>query len=119
MPNKTIVITGASGGIGAQIARRLGADGHRLVLAARRPAELERVAADAASAGAAATLSVPTDVTRRNDVEALRDAAVERFGGFDVWINNAGRGITKSVLDLTDADVDDMMAINVKSALYG
>src|SRR6185437_8707152 len=40
-------------------------------------------------------------------------------GGIDVWINNAGRGITKSVLDLTGDDVDDMMAVNVKSALYG
>ena len=60
-----------------------------------------------------------TDVTSRADVEALRDAAIAAFGGFDVWINNAGRGITRSVLDLSDADVDEMMTVNVKTALYG
>ena len=119
MPNKTIVITGASAGIGAEIARRLGADGHQLVLAARRAPELEKVAAEAEKAGSPRAIAVATDVTRREDLEALRDAAIAAFGGFDVWINNAGRGITKSVLDLTGDDVDEMMSINVKSALYG
>ena len=116
---KTIVITGASGGIGAEIARYLGARGHQLVLAARRDDELQHVAREAEAAGSPRAIAVHTDVTKRSDVEALRDAAVTTFGGFDVWINNAGRGITKSVLDLTDEDFDDVMAVNVKSALYG
>jgi short-subunit dehydrogenase len=119
MANKTIVITGASAGIGAGIAARLAADGHGLVLAARRRPELERVARDAEHRGSPRAIVVETDVTKRADVERLRDAAVGAFGGFDVWINNAGRGITRSVLDLSDADVDDMIALNVKSALYG
>jgi short-subunit dehydrogenase len=119
MANKTIVITGASAGIGAELARRLGRDGHQLVLAARRPAELDQVAEAALRAGAAGTFAVKADVTRRGDVDAIRNAAIERFGGFDVWINNAGRGITKSVLDLTGDDIDEMMTVNVKSALYG
>ena len=119
MSNKTTIITGASSGIGEGIARRLGAAGHRLVLAARRPAELERVAGAAARAGATGVLVVPTDVTRRADVEALSDRAIAEFGEYDVWINNAGRGITRSVLDLSDDDFDQIMAVNVKSALYG
>ena len=119
MANKTIVITGASGGIGAGIARRLGAAGHNLVLAARRQPELDSVAADATKSGAARVLVVPTDVTNRKEVEGLSRRAIAEFGGYDVWINNAGRGITKSVLDLTDDDFDEIMAINVKSALYG
>jgi short-subunit dehydrogenase len=119
MANKTIVITGASAGIGAEMARRLGRDGHNLVLAARRIPELEKVADEAQRAGAGGTLTVKADVTKRADVEAIRDAAIARFGGFDVWINNAGRGITRQVLDLTDDDVDQMMSVNVKSALYG
>ncbi|HKO57721.1 MAG TPA: SDR family NAD(P)-dependent oxidoreductase, partial [Thermoanaerobaculia bacterium] len=45
--------------------------------------------------------------------------ALRALGGVDVWINNAGRGISKRVLDLTDDDLDEMMAVNVKSALYG
>jgi len=119
MANKVTIITGASAGIGAGFARRLGADGHRLVLAARRRAELETVAADAERAGSPRALVVPTDVTIRRDVDALSERAVAEFGGYDVWINNAGQGINRSVLDLTGDDVDDMMAINVKSALYG
>jgi short-subunit dehydrogenase len=112
---KTIVITGASAGIGAALARHLGRQGHQLVLAARRGPELERVAAEC---GAAAEVAI-ADVRRRADVERLRDAALRRFGQVDVWVNNAGRGITRAVLDLTDEDVDEMMAVNVKSALYG
>src|SRR5438094_815414 len=112
---RTIVITGASAGIGAAIARRLGRDGNRVALAARRAEPLEAVAAES-GAGA---LAVVADVTRREDVERLRDEAIRAFGGVDVWINNAGRGITRSVLDLTDADLDEMMSVNVKSALYG
>jgi NADP-dependent 3-hydroxy acid dehydrogenase YdfG len=112
---KTIVITGASSGIGAAMARRLGRDGHQLVLAARRADALRAVVAEID----AAAITVVTDVTRRADVERLRDEALRAFGSVDVWINNAGRGISRSVLDLTDADVDEMIAVNVKSALYG
>ena len=119
MSNKTVIITGASSGIGEGIARRLGAAGHKLVLAARRQPELERVAGEARHAGSPGVLIVPTDVTHREEVEALSARALAEFGGFDVWINNAGRGITRSVLDLSDDDFDEMMAVNVKSALYG
>jgi len=113
--SRVIVITGASGGIGAALARRLGQDGHELVLGARRAEALQEVAASIA----APVVAVPTDVTRRAEVERLRDAALARFGHVDVWINNAGRGLTVPVLDLTDAQLDDMVAVNVKSALYG
>ncbi len=112
---RTVVITGASGGIGAALAIQLGHRGDRLVLAARREAEL----ADVARRTGAEALVVPADVTRRADVERLRDRAIERFGSVDVWVNNAGRGITKPVLQLTDEEFDLMMTVNAKSALYG
>lgn len=112
--NKVIVVTGASAGIGAEFARRAGAKGAKLVLAARRKAELEQVAAQSGEA-----IAIPADVTRRDDVERLMAKALERFGQVDVWINNAGRGITRSVSELTDQDLDDMWRDNVKSALYG
>jgi short-subunit dehydrogenase len=114
-----VVITGASGGIGRALAFRLAGDKKRIVLAARRAAELKQVAGEVMKRGAADVLEVPTDVTKRDAVNALRDAAIEKFGAIDVWINNAGRGITKQTLDLTDDDVDEMMSVNVKSALYG
>jgi short-subunit dehydrogenase len=119
MPNKVTIITGASGGIGAEIARRLGADQHGLVLAARRQSELEGVARDAERAGSPRAIAVQTDVTNREDVDTLGNRAIAEFGAFDVWINNAGRGITRSVLDLSGDDVDEMIDVNVKSALYG
>ena len=115
MNSRVIVITGASAGIGAALAAVLGSRGHRLVLAARRGPELQRAAA---AAGADAR-AVVTDVRRRRDVERLRDAALEAFGRVDVWVNNAGRGIGRRVLELSDEDIDEMMAVNVKSALYG
>jgi NAD(P)-dependent dehydrogenase (short-subunit alcohol dehydrogenase family) len=113
--DKVIVITGASSGIGATLAVLAAGRGARVVLAARREAEL---AAVAARCGAQA-LAVTTDVTRRADVERLLARAVERFGRVDVWVNNAGRGITRTVSQLTDDDVDEMMRVNLKSALYG
>ena len=115
MSEKVIVITGASGGIGAATARLLAARGDKVVLAARRLPELKGVA-EQCGTGA---LAVVTDVTRRTEVEHLRDEALQAFGEVDVWINNAGRGITCQVLDLTDEDFDQMMAVNTKSALYG
>src|SRR5690242_4475993 len=113
--SKIVVITGASSGIGAELARQLGAQGHRLALAARREKELSEVA----SQSGAETITVVTDVRRRADIEQLRDRTIEAFGHIDVWINNAGRGIGKSVLEITDEDFDEMMLVNTKSALYG
>jgi len=46
-------------------------------------------------------------------------AALAKFGHIDVWVNNAGRGISRLVSELTDEDIDEMMLVNVKSALYG
>ena len=115
MSSRVVVITGASGGIGAAIARLSAARGDTLMLAARRQAELARVTKEC---GEDARFVV-TDVTHRAEVEHLRDEALREFGNVDVWINNAGRGITRPVLELTDDDFDQMMAINVKSALYG
>ena len=112
---KTIVVTGASSGIGASLAEQLAERGDQVVLAARNKDSLEALAQRLG----AHTIAVPTDVTARREVERLRDRAIEAFGHIDVWINNAGRGMSKLVADLTDADVDDMITVNLKSALYG
>lgn len=115
LKDKVVVVTGASAGIGAAVAELLGGRGAHVVLAARRA---DALAAVAARAGAGA-LVVPTDVTRRADLERLRAEAFGRFDRIDVWINNAGRGISRPVSQLTDEDVDEMMLVNLKSALYG
>lgn len=112
---KVVVITGASGGIGAALARHLGGQGHAIVLAARREEELKAVARESGRRA----IPVVTDVTRREDVERLLEAAIGEFGRVDVWVNNAGQGIARPVMQLTDDDVDAMITVNVKSALYG
>jgi NADP-dependent 3-hydroxy acid dehydrogenase YdfG len=115
MSDKVVVITGASSGIGAALAIQLGKKEHNLVLAARREKELN----DVASRAGAKALVVRTDVTRRSDVEHLRDAAIKEYGHVDVWVNNAGRGITKPVMSLTDQEIDDIVAVVLKSVVYG
>ncbi len=92
MAGKVSVITGASSGIGAALARRLGEKGHDLVLAARRESELNQVASQIETKA----LVVRTDVTRRHEVEHLLDLALKEYGHVDVWVNNAGRGITRA-----------------------
>jgi short-subunit dehydrogenase len=102
--SKAVVITGARAGIGAALAKQLAGRGDRVVLAARREAELRQVAGQCSPDA----LAVVAHVTRRADLERLRDEALHAFGHVDVWDNNAGRGIGRRVLDL-----------NAKAALYG
>lgn len=115
MKDKVIVITGASAGIGAALAETAVKRGAKVVLAARRLPELQAVAGKLGDSA----LVVPADVSRRQDNELIRDRAQAKFGRIDVWVNNAGRGISRLVSQLTDADIDDMMTVNLKSVLYG
>jgi NADP-dependent 3-hydroxy acid dehydrogenase YdfG len=115
MATRTAVITGASSGIGAAVAKKLGAEGWNLALAARRRKELELVASEAGGKA----VPLVTDVTRREDMERLLSGALEAFGEVDLWINNAGRGIGKRVLEVTEKDFDEMVAVNLKSVFYG
>ncbi|HET7618679.1 MAG TPA: SDR family NAD(P)-dependent oxidoreductase [Vicinamibacterales bacterium] len=115
MEEKIVVITGASSGIGAAAAARLTQDGMTAVLVARRRDALEAVAATCQGRGHVVT----ADMTARAEVKRVVDETLGRFGRIDVWINNAGRGITRMPSALTDEDVDEMMRVNVMSALYG
>jgi len=109
---RVVVITGASMGIGEDLARLLAKEGCKLVLVARSEA-VEEVAK---SCGAAALRGDVTD--RKTHAEAIK-MAVNEFGRLDVYINNAGRGISRHVMDLEESDLYDMMSVNVTSALYG
>jgi short-subunit dehydrogenase len=87
--DRTIVITGASDGIGAELARQLAPEGPRLVLAARSAERLDRVAAECRSRGARA-IAVTADVAIEGDCRRLVERAADEFGGIDVLVNNAG-----------------------------
>lgn len=112
--NKVVVITGGSAGIGAALAKQVHAAGGRPVLVARRADALAEVAKQCGGAS-----TIVADVTKRADVERALKEALAAAGHVDVWVNNAGRGITRLPSQLTDADLDEMMQVNVKSALYG
>ncbi len=114
MKDTVIVVTGASSGIGAAFARAAIARGAKVVLAARRETELHALAKELGDRA----LPVVTDVTLRADTERLRDRAIAAFGHIDTWIENAGRGISRTVLELRDEDLDDMIAINVKPFVH-
>jgi NAD(P)-dependent dehydrogenase (short-subunit alcohol dehydrogenase family) len=113
--DQVVVITGASGGVGAAAAEELARRGASVVLAARRAGPLGDVAARCGDKA----LAVVADVTKRDDVQRLFDEAVAKFGRVDVWINNVGRGIGRPLLEITDDDVDAMIRDNMKSVLYG
>lgn len=115
MDDTVVVVTGASGGIGAAVAELLARQGASLVVVARRRDALEAVAA---RCGGRAHVVV-ADVSRRDEVRRAVGAAIARFGRIDVWVNNVGQGITRAPSELTDEDIDDVMRINVKTALYG
>lgn len=98
----SVVITGASSGIGRATALAYANEGAHLVLAARGRAGLDEVAAECEAIGAK-VLVVPTDVTNTDAVRALAHAAITRFDGIDVWINIAGVGAV-GPYDLTPMD---------------
>jgi NADP-dependent 3-hydroxy acid dehydrogenase YdfG len=112
---KVVVITGASAGIGAATAELLAGQGMSIVLVARRKDAL----ADVAARCGGKALTVVADVSRREDVRRVVDSTLARFGHIDVWINNVGRGISLPPSQLTDEDVDEVVQLNVKTALYG
>lgn len=115
MIDKVVVITGASSGIGAAVARLLAQRGASVVLVARRREVLEAVARECGERA----FTVVGDMTSRADVRRVVEETLTRFGHIDVWVNNVGRGITRPPSQLTDEDIDDIMRVNVKSALYG
>src|SRR5262249_2379409 len=115
MKDRVVVITGASSGIGAHLAEVVASRGGKPVLVARRGSELAAVA----SRCGPSALAVVGDVTKRSEVERARDQAIEHLGHADAWVNNAGRAITRNPSELTDGDIDEMMLVNLKSALYG
>ena len=115
---KVIVITGASDGIGAELARQLAPEKPKLVLAARRLDVLDGVAAQCVAAGAEA-IAVRCDVGVEADCRNLAEAALARFGRIDVLVNNAGVSGHARFEEVTDfAWYEDMMRVNFMGSLW-
>lgn len=115
---QVIVITGASSGIGLVTARMAAQRGARLVLAARNEEALRQLVEEIKEAGGEATF-VDADVTQEDEVEHIAAAAIERFGGFDTWVNNAGVSIYGRVLDVSMDDHRQLFETNYWGLVHG
>jgi NAD(P)-dependent dehydrogenase (short-subunit alcohol dehydrogenase family) len=116
MTGKTVVITGASRGIGEAAARAFADLGANVALLARGQAAIARLAEEIGPRG----LALPCDVARFAEVQAAMDAVVQRFGGIDVLINNAG--VIEPVAHLAASDPEawgEVIDINLKGVYYG
>ncbi len=114
----SVIVTGASHGIGEAIALQLASQGARLVLAARREDELARVVAACRSRGGEAVV-VPTNVTDPVACERLIAETVKSYGGVDVLINNAGLGMWARVDEVQDLSVfQRVMSVNYLGSVY-
>ena len=116
--SKVVIITGASSGVGEATARRLGASGAKLMLAARREDRLKDLVAAIEKTGGTVAYRV-TDMADRAQVQALAEATLETYGRIDVLVNNAAL-ISASPLDQIKVDEwDQMIDVNIKGVLYG
>lgn len=116
--DKVIVITGASDGIGAELARQLSREQPKLVLVARRLDALKAVAAQCEALGAT-TFVMATDVSIEADCRSFIAHAVDKFGGIDVLVNNAGVSMHANFDEIADTDVyERLMRINLMGSVW-
>jgi len=115
LTGRTAVVTGAGRGLGLAMAKALSAAGAHVALVARTPASLDEAVAAIATEGGAA-LAVPCDATDRSQVCAALDRVIAELGPLDIVCVNHGIGPAKPLMTIDDADLAQMMTINVKSA---
>jgi NAD(P)-dependent dehydrogenase (short-subunit alcohol dehydrogenase family) len=118
-PGRVAVVTGAASGIGYALSERFAAEGMRVVMAdIEEPALAE--AADLLAGRGAEVLPVPTDVSRDDQVDALRDRALEAFGAVHVVCNNAGvSGIGRPIWEMTKRDWEWVLGVNLWGVING
>jgi short-subunit dehydrogenase len=118
VPEQVIVITGATSGIGLTTARRAAQRGARLVLAARNEDALRQLVFELGKQGCQAAYAV-ADVGIEEDVHRIAQTALDRFGGFDTWVNNAGISIFGRYEDVSLKDQRRLFETNFWGVVYG
>lgn len=118
LAGKVIVITGASSGLGRGVALEAARSKANVVLAARNKAELEKVADEATALGGKA-LVLPTDVSVEENIKALAEQTVARFGRIDVWINNAGIAVLGRYWEIPTEDQMRVVDVNLNGTMLG
>lgn len=119
LKDRVVVITGASSGIGRELAFQFAAKGSRVVLAARTQLVLEQISHQIVQAGGSA-FPVPTDVTKRPEVERLMQKTHDAFGRIDILINNAGVSpAVGPLMNVREEDVRTTLEVNLMGGIYG
>jgi short-subunit dehydrogenase len=118
LEEQVIVITGASSGIGLATARMAAERGARLVLVARNEKAVRDIAKDCSRRGGRA-VAVPADVGRREDLARVAKVAVETFGGFDTWVNNAGAALYGAMKEIPIEDQRRQFEVNYWGVVNG
>jgi 3-oxoacyl-[acyl-carrier protein] reductase len=113
LKGRSVIVTGASKGIGRGIARRFGAVGCQVLVVSRQRAEAQAVANEINAAGGKA-LAFEADVSRTSDTEAMARTAIDAFGGIDILCANAGIFPAAKLGTMTEADFDAVIAVNLK-----
>lgn len=119
LKGKTVIVTGASSGIGQGIARELAKEGINVVLAARRIEKLEELKSELEANTEAKILSIQMDVTSEKDVRLVVEQTLEQFGQIDALVNNAGQMLNGQVRSGAVDEWENMIDVNVKGVLYG
>ncbi|HDC7773549.1 TPA: SDR family oxidoreductase [Staphylococcus aureus] len=115
LTNKVAVVTGAGSGIGEAIATLLHEEGVKVILAGRNKDKLQNVANQLAQDSVKV---VPTDVTKKEEVDELIKIAQQTFGGLDIVINSAGQMLSSKITDYQVDEWDSMIDVNIKGTLY-
>ena len=115
LTDKVAVVTGAGSGIGEAIATLLHEEGAKVVLAGRNKDKLQNVANQLAQDSVKV---VPTDVTKKEEVDELIKIAQQTFGGLDIVINSAGQMLSSKITDYQVDEWDSMIDVNIKGTLY-
>lgn len=116
--DQVVVITGASSGIGLATARHAAKQGARLVLASRNERALRQICAEIRAVGAEAVYAV-ADVARRAEVQRIADKAVDEYGGFDTWVNNAGVSMFGKLMEIPIEDERRLFDVNFWGVVNG
>ena len=113
LTGRVALVTGCSGGLGVQMAKALAKQGADLVIMARRYEKLLEVKQEIESAHGAKVLPIQCDVTNTEAVDKMVDEAIEKFGHIDIVVNNAGTGAITPAEDITDAQFENEMQIDL------
>lgn len=118
LKGKTAIITGSTKGIGKGLAECLAEAGANVVIVSRTESDCEKTADEIRSKYSAEALACSADVTKLSDIENLVQKTLDKFGKIDILVNNAGAAITKRAEDITEADWDGVLNVDLKGVFF-